>query len=151
MSNVPLSASTMPAGRSCPSPARTAATNVNTVPATVTWFGVTGSRANCLAIRWALRLTHAWKRVVNTRLHLLVRVVSGASIPSPPRLLVDPDDPRRDRPPSIALGFRQPRLAQAAAQELVAREDGQGRAELDRALRAHRQAVDAGLDHRQVS
>src|SRR5215472_8188236 len=150
MSNVPLSASTTPASLSWPSPARAAATKVNRVPAMVTWLGVIGSRPISRAIRCALRLTHAWKRVVNTRLHLLVRVGSDTSGAGPPRFLIDLDHPRRDRLPAVALRFRQSSLSQAPAQQRVAGDDGQRRAELDRALRADRQAVHTGLHHRQV-
>src|SRR5262252_7775081 len=151
MSKVPLRASTMPAGRSCPSPASAAATNVNVVPATVTWFGVMGSRPSSRAIRWALRLTHAWKRVVNTRVHLLVRLVRSASGAGAPRLLVDLDHPPRNGPPPVPLRLGQPGLAQPPPQQLVPGEDRQRRAELDGALRTHRLSVHASGDHRQVA
>src|SRR5262252_8663324 len=149
MSNVPLSASTTPASLSCPSPARAAVTKVNRVPAMVTWLGVIGSRPISRAILCALRLTHAWKRVVNTRLHLLVRVGPDTSGAGSARLLVDLDHPRRDHLPAVALRLRQSGLAQAPAQQLVAGDDGQRGAELDGALRPDRQAVHTGLHHGQ--
>ncbi len=66
MSKVPLSASTMPAASRYPNPASAPAPKVNSIPATVTWLGVTGRRASAAASRWALRLTQAWNRLVNT-------------------------------------------------------------------------------------
>src|SRR5437660_896007 len=120
MSNVPLTASTRPAVRRCPRPAAAAAANVSSVPATVTWLGVIGSRPRSRASRCALRLTHAWKRVVNTRLHLLC-AGRPAGLPDAPRLLIDVDHLRRDDAPGVALGLRQPRLAQPPPQQRVPR------------------------------
>src|ERR1700730_5922624 len=108
MSNVPLMASTRPAQRRCPNPARPAATNVNIVPVTVTWLGVMCSRPISSARRWALRLTPAGKRAWNTR-PLLV-----PSHPPHPHLLVDLDDLGGEDAPGVALGLCQPRLAQPA-------------------------------------
>src|SRR5262245_24324886 len=102
MSNVPLAASTRPAHRRWPVAIRAAAPNVNTVPAIVIWFGVIGSRARSVASRWALRLTHAWKRVVNTRLDLPLVSVDAARAPGQPRLPIDLDDPRGHARPRIA-------------------------------------------------
>src|SRR5437764_9940272 len=127
MSNVPLTASTAPATRRWPRPASSAAPNVNSVPVTVTWLGVIGSRPRSRASRCALRLTHAWKRTVNTRLHLLPTRRSRG-LPRPPRLLVDLDHLRRHDPPGIALGLPQARLAEPAAEQPVARQNGKRRA-----------------------
>src|SRR5258708_24725754 len=137
----PLPASTTPASGRWPTPARIAAANVSSVPATVTWLGVMGSRLSRPAARWALRLTHAWKRVVNTRLDLL------AGGPRLPHLLVHLDQPRRDRLPGVALGLGEAGVAEAAAEQPVARQHGQRGAELDGPLRLHGQAVDPGLEH----
>src|SRR5437763_16380924 len=71
MSNVPANASTIAPPSRLPNPISTAATQVISVPPTVTMLGVTGSRPSRRPSRSALRLTHAWKRVVSTRLDLL--------------------------------------------------------------------------------
>src|SRR5438105_15781474 len=128
MSNVPLTASTSPAARRWPSPASTAAPKVNSVPAIVTWLGVIGSRPSSRASLCALRLTHAWKRVVNTRLHLLSR------LPGAPGLLIDLDHLGRDHAPGVALRLGKPGLPQAAPEQPVPGHDRQRRAQLDRAL-----------------
>src|SRR5215467_2256105 len=113
MSNVPLMARTRPAASRLPKAASAAAPNVRKVPATVTWFGVMGSRPMSRASRCAFRLTHAWKRVVNTRLHLLSPLLPGL-----PGLPVDLEDPGRDDGPCIALGLGQAGRAQPAPQQV---------------------------------
>src|SRR5438105_15464382 len=101
MSNVPANASTSAAQRRRPKPTRRADPKVTIMPATVTMLGVTGRAASSLASRWALRLTHAWNRVVNTRLDLL----AGAERRPYPRLLIHLDDLSGDHPPSVLLGL----------------------------------------------
>src|ERR1700730_9650804 len=126
MSNVPAKASTRPAGSSCEKPASAAATKVSAMPTVVIWFGVRGERASKRASRSALRLTHAWKRVVNTLLRLLLTVRLSRGATDLPRLLIDLDDLGRHHAPGVSLRLGQRRLAQPPAQSGVAGEDRQG-------------------------
>src|SRR5947209_19902063 len=118
MSNVPAKASTRPAGSSCEKPARAAATKVSAMPTVVIWFGVRGERASRRASRSALRLTHAWKRVVNTLLRLLV--TCGAA--GLPRLLIYLDDPGRHQTPGESLRLGLCGLSEPAAEHRVPRQ-----------------------------
>src|SRR5919109_2874367 len=111
------------------------------MPAIVTWLGVMPKRASAPAARCAFRLTHAWKRLVNT---LNLR---GAHA----RRLIYLDHPRRDLAPRVLLGLGQRILRQPAAQIGIAGEHRERRAQLDRAARPHGEAVATRLDHGQVA
>src|SRR5438105_176263 len=146
MSKVPAKARTMPAGSSRPKPASAAATNVSAIPTVVIWFGVSGERARRRASLSALRLTHAWKRVVNTRFGLLLT----RRAPCLSRLLIDLDHPGGHHRPRVPLGLRQGRLAQLTPQVRIASQNRESHTQLTRAFGPDGQAVPARFDHGQV-
>src|SRR5690242_15018428 len=106
MSKVPPKASTTPAQRSCPRPARTAARKAIEVPTTVIWLGVTGSAASADISRSACLRTQASNRVVNIH-HLISAHGCPGCLPD---LVVDLDDLLRDRRPGVALRLGVARL-----------------------------------------
>src|SRR5437868_6959297 len=126
MSNVPANASTSAAQRRRPKPTRRADPKVTTMPATVTMLGVTGSADSSLASRWALRLTHAWNRVVNTRFNLL----AGPDRRPCPRLLVHLDDSARHHSPGVFLGLDETCGSQPPPQLGVSGQHGHGDTQL---------------------
>src|SRR5438552_14928923 len=116
MSKVPLKASTMPAASRYPKPASAPAANVTSIPATVTWLGVTGRRATAAASRSALRRTQAWNLLVNI-FDSRTRDLASAA--------VDVYDAGGDLAPGVAASFGQPAGSQSRAQVAVAGEHGE--------------------------
>src|ERR1700686_2455306 len=120
-----------------------AATNVSIKPTTVTWFGVKGTRPTAAIKASALRRTQASNRVVNM---LLPWLSSGLA-----RFLVNLYHLRRDCVPCVAPCLLMPVCPHARPERGVAGQDDQGGAQLGPSLRAHRQAVVPGFQHRHVA
>src|SRR5450759_5631359 len=147
MSHVPAKIRTTPAHRSWPKATRNAAANVSATPTTVTWFGVKGTRPTADIRASALRRTQVSNRVVNMSLPWLPgRVACGLA-----RFFVNLDHLCRDSIPGVPAGLFVPERAHPTSQLGVPSQDDQRRTELSPSLRAHRQAVAAGLQHRHVA
>src|SRR5579859_90402 len=123
MSKQPPKASTRAPATSWPMPTRTAEANTTSIPVTVTRLGVTGRRAKLAASRWALRLTQAWNRLVNTSLLLCL------SLPAP-GLLINLEDLAGHLAPGVTLSLGQAPPAQPRAQLGIAGQPFQGHGQL---------------------
>src|SRR3982074_575433 len=147
MSHVPARMSTTPAHRSWPNAASAAAPNVRTMPTTVTWFGVRGTRPMA-DIKASARLrTQASNRVVNIRLLSKPHGERRGFA----RLFVHLDHPRSDRVPCVAASLLVTVGAHPTSQLRVSPQDDQSRAELGPPLGTDRQAVTAGFQDGHVS